>query len=176
MLSKISQEYLKQRLDYDPETGIFVWKPKPVTDKRVDKAWNTKCAGKVANHTFKNGYVYIRLDGERYLAHRLAWLYMTGTWPTGFLDHRDRNPENNRISNIREASQSQNMANTKMTKGSIGARGVTFRKDRNKYRATITFQHKRFYIGLFDTVEEASAAYKSAAIRVFGDFASLELY
>lgn len=93
----VTVERLKELLAYDPVSGLFTWR--------------TKLKGLVAGTLTSDGYVSIGLEGKRYYAHRLAWFYMTGVWPTEEIDHRDRARSNNAWSNLRQASKSQNKHN-----------------------------------------------------------------
>src|SRR5690554_5526005 len=110
--SGITADYIRSRLDYDPETGVFTWRAKPIVT-RHDKMQNTRYAGKQAGKPDSHGYLQIMLDRQLILAHRLAWLHHYGEWPEGELDHINRNPLDNRISNLRPASRSQNTINRK---------------------------------------------------------------
>jgi hypothetical protein len=96
----LTAEYLRQLLSYDPDTGLFRW--------RVQLGFRGK-VGAVAGTTHSKGYRQIRIDGRIYRAHRLAWLYIHGEWPSGGLDHIDGNPANNAIANLRPATQQQNV-------------------------------------------------------------------
>ncbi len=111
----LTQEYIKSILDYNPETGIFTWKWREFTNPRCN-GWNTKYADKPAgrNSTKKRHSLEIGINGALYCSHRLAWLWMTGTWPKQEIDHRDNNPMNNKWENLREATHAQNMLNRKL--------------------------------------------------------------
>src|SRR5690606_5927947 len=90
---------LRELLHYDPETGIFIWLPKPqsaFSKSRHHKAAYTRYAGKVAGSLKKRGYCYIKIDGVMYGAHRLAWLYVHGCWPLNQIDHMNRQRADNR--------------------------------------------------------------------------------
>lgn len=155
----LTAERLRSLLDYDPATGVFLW--------RVRRG-PSALAGSIAGHIIAGGYRLIGVDGTEYYAHRLAWLYVHGAWPTGHIDHQNVTPGDDRISNLREATRSQNLANRPaQSNNTSGLKGVSFHKGAGRWRATI--QHK--YLGLFDTAEEAHAAYRAAASRVFGEFA-----
>lgn len=156
MLSGLSAETLRARLDYDPQTGIFRWR------KNGDPAG---CVCKT------NGYVLIGLDKRTYKAHRLAWLYVHGAWPCGDIDHINRNRSDNRIANLREATRSQNIANSTWEKpNATGLRGVRFVG--KKWSARIKKEYREIKLGLFDSPEEAHAAYVAATMQHFGDFTS----
>lgn len=142
----MDQQTLKQLLHYCPNCGVFTRK---VATKKHPVG---SVAGSLLN---KHGYIYIRVAGKDYLAHRLAWLYMTGNWPTKLIDHIDRNPGNNRFSNLREVSNQQNQFNT-------AARGYYWDKQNKKWRAYIKINGVSMYIGLYNTEADARAAYQAA--------------
>ena len=162
----LSQEYLKSLLHYDPETGVFTWKvAHPGPSQSRDYAGNLT----------KLGYVRITIDGHRYLAHLLAWLYMTGEAIARGIDHRDTVRSNNAWNNLRRATQSQQNMNANLrSDNQCGAKGV-YRLKSGRYAAQIRLpgEVRQRWLGTFDTVEEASAAYWSMAIVHFGDFARL---
>lgn len=159
----LTQAELKTRLHYDQETGIFTW-IKYIQSKNRN---GTKAGGMRAD-----GYQAIYLRYKQYMAHRLAWLYMTGNWPNGDLDHIDGNRQNNRISNLRECTQSLNNQNQRKAKSfnTTGYLGVSYRKENNRYRARIGLNKKVIHIGDYLTAEEAHAAYIDAkrAMHEFG--------
>lgn len=150
-----TQEYLKSVLRYDPKTGLFVW----IRNSYVKKS--------VAGCLTRKGYICIKISGIGYLAHRLAWLYVYGYMPKQ-LDHKDRNRANNRIGNLREATNSQNAINKKRKNKFTGVvqRG-------NKWLAQIEVDGKKYHIGVFSSPEFAAKAYDEAAKRYHGEFASL---
>lgn len=156
----ITHDRLKELLRYNPATGEFV---------RLVSLINFVKVGSVAGHIQKrHGYVRISVDGHSYFAHRLAWLYMTGRFPALEIDHKDRNPSNNCWSNLREATHSQNQANTKVYKtNKIGLKGVHLYKGR--YRAMLSIAGKNKHIGYFGSSSEASEAYKRVASQVYGE-------
>jgi hypothetical protein len=165
-----SREYLAARLDYNPDTGIFIWKPKPATCWQ-NIMFNSKFAGKQAGAI--HGYSRIRIDGIKYHAHRLAWKMTTGEDPVDKVDHKDRVPENNRIDNLRDASSSQNKCNETLRKdNTTGYKGV--RRQNGGYVARISINNKRHYLGTFDTAEEAFAVYCEAQKNLHGDFARVK--
>lgn len=162
-----SHERLLSILRYDPETGIFVW--------RVRLGNRASGVGKEAGWVGGNGYRYLSIDGHPYLTHRVAWFYMTGEWPNGGLDHRNRNSLDNRWSNLREATQSMNVANTKIrSTNTSGFKGVHLRKRSNRWLAEIWKDGKKTFLGSYASAEEASAAYQKAAIERFGEFVRFE--
>jgi hypothetical protein len=156
----LTQERLKELVHYDPNTGVFT---------RLTSAQRAK-VGTRMNRGNGYGYLYTVIEGKKYQLHRLAFLYMTGKFPTHFVDHKDRNASNNKWCNLREATISQNGANSP-TKAKSGFRGVGLR--RNKWRAYITVNNKQIHLGTFDTPEEAAHKYDEAAKLYFKEFATL---
>lgn len=152
----MTQDQLKALLDYDPETGIFRWRFAP---KRGTPA------GAIAGRHRADGYRIIGYDRQRYYAHRLAFLWMTGRMPK-YVDHIDGDPSNNRWSNLREATHKANMQNLKGAKrhSQTGVLGVIRRGKR--FRAYINVDRKQSWLGTFDTVEEAGAAHLEAKRRM----------
>lgn len=154
----ISQEILKTILSYDSNTGLFTRISGPK-------------AGSVAGHLRKkDGYVMIGVLGRSMQAHRLAWLYVYGFWPSD-IDHKDRNRSNNAISNLREATQSQNNMNTGLgASNTSGFKGVTWNRSSGKWQAQAKLNGKCHYLGLFPSAEGASLAYQDFCRRNHGDF------
>ena len=148
---------LRATLDYSPETGEFRW--------RV-KTGRKPVIGAVAGSTDALGYVRIRLFRQSYLAHRLAWLHVHGAWPTLEIDHKNGNPSDNRICNLRQVTSQQNKQNRHKVSAASGLRGVHWLKANKKWRALIMHNRKSLYLGLFDTAEEAYAAYCAKAKEV----------
>jgi hypothetical protein len=141
---------VRELLDYDQSTGVFRWK--------YTMGGSAK-AGTVAGSTDSKGYRQIKVNGRLYLAHRLAWLYVHGESPAGDLDHIDRNPSNNAIANLRPCTHAENHQNTGLrSDSSSGVTGVSFVKSSGKWLAYINVNGKRVRLGLFGTIEEASAA------------------
>lgn len=149
---------LKELLSYDPETGEFRWL---VSSGRVFKGSVAGCLSK--------GYIQIRVDNQAYRAHRLAWLYVHGVWPTKEIDHIDSARPNNRIANLREATRTENLRNIGLQSHSTtGYKGVS--KAANKYLACATLNSKKIHLGHFPTAELASEAYQTFAKANHGEF------
>lgn len=160
----LTAEELREMLDYDPETGVFKW--------RKSKCNRVK-TGDVAGTYTEKGYVRIRVLGRMYRAHRLAWLYVHGVWPQDQIDHINGIRDDNRIENLREATNAENQRNMKKRVGKRCAlKGVHVVNGR--FRAVITVSQKRLYLGDYNTEEEAHAAYMAAAKKEFGAFARAE--
>lgn len=168
----ITVEELRQRLDYCPETGIFVWRRRIIrpSHNRTDKSWNGRYAGKPAgSETSTHGYVVISIDKQMYLAHRLAWAYMTGSWPAIEIDHINRIRSDNRFVNLREASKQENRCNSGHKVGATGVVGV--RKNGSGFQAVIGHNYKTIVLGQFKTIEDARQAREEAAAQLHGNFA-----
>jgi len=160
----LTVERLREVLDYDPSTGVFIWLISPAARAPV---------GAVAGCPKPDGYRQIQVDGVNYRAHRLAWLWVHGVWPSGVLDHKDGYRDNNAINNLRPATLSQNGGNMRRHRDNVsGFKGACFEKRSRKWRGTIVINGKQRHLGLFATAEEAHAAYVRAAIETFGEFAS----
>jgi hypothetical protein len=145
----MTPERLHELLNYDPKTGLFTWA----------KARRRCRLGSVVGCQMKSGYISIRLDNELFYAHRLAWLYVYGKWPTDQIDHIDGKRDNNKVCNLREVSNLENAQNIRgpKAKNSSGFLGV--RKENSKWLAEIKVNYKPIRIGLFATPEEAHEAY-----------------
>lgn len=169
----LTADQLRAQLDYIPSSGAFIWRRRIVRNQ-YDKTWNTRYAGTVAG-TSQHGYIQILLFGRLYLGHRLAFLWMTGNWPALEADHEDSNPSNNRWSNLRDATRSQGLMNTrKRSDNTSGYKGVRFEKRRNHWIAEIEAHGRRHYIGAYPTPEAAKLARDAAADLLHGDFARNE--
>jgi hypothetical protein len=167
----LSQSRLKEFVTYDPVTGIFVWLPRTGDDKGT-RHFNQRYAGTIAGGKAKH-YQLLKIDGVVYSAYRLAWLYMTGSFPAAMLDHKDGNKRNNAIDNLREATRSQNMANRPLrANNTTGARGVWQRKSGTWYALVKDPSTKKSrYLGTFQTKENAVAARRAEELRIYGEFA-----
>ena len=147
-------------LDYDPETGVFRWKQTRGPARKGDIAGS------------KNVYGYIDLTRRKWLAHRLAWLYMYGECPPEQIDHINGVRDDNRIANLRLATNAQNSRNRLRRKSKSGIKGVSWIPKCRKWKAGICFNGRPIHIGHFATAEEAEQAYRDAAYKLHGEFAS----
>lgn len=160
-----SCERLRQLLAYDPETGEFWWKAGQK---------GASVGARAGSVNKRHGYRYIAIDGTLYRASRLAWLYMYGEVPSGQIDHIDRDRANDRISNLRSATQSQNNANTGMrSDNTSGYRGVCWHRPSGRWFARLKKDRRQISLGYFRDAREAARAYDIAAQKMFGNFASL---
>ena len=153
MKNYINQDALKARLKYEPSTGNFIWLK---ADGRRIKI------GMIAG-TSNRGYITIQIDKIIYRAHRLAWLYMTGSYPANCIDHINGIRNDNRWKNLRDVTMSENQQNRLVSKNNkLGVLGIIFDKHRKKYRAAIAVNGKTTFIGRFNTIEEACNKYQLA--------------
>jgi hypothetical protein len=133
--------------------------------------WNGRYAGTYAGGPHGFGYwaIMIRPYGHFY-AHRLAWLLIYGEPVPETIDHIDRDKRNNAIANLRAASAGQNHINSGLfAHNTSGVRGVHIK--RGRFLAKIRFNQRHIHLGTYATIEEAAAAYRAAAISLFGEFA-----
>jgi len=154
---KLTQKELKELLHYDPKTGVFTW---IVKRNGVKKS-------KIAGSESKYGYLRIRVNGKKYCANRLAWLYMEGYIPVGFdVDHKNRIRNNNKWKNLRIISRSCNAINSKIpTTNKTGVVGVYLDKQRNQWRSSIRINGKRINLGRFKKFEDAVYSRWQAEIK-----------
>jgi HNH endonuclease len=160
----ITIEKLKERLEYFPDEGFFRWKTSFGSRSPI---------GSVAGWSDGVGYKRIEIDGFAYKVHRLAWLWMTGTWPLE-VDHIDLDRSNNKWKNLREVNRQQNCFNSPARKNNrLGVKGVSFRKTGNyeRYIARIMVGGKPIRLGDFSTLDQAAKAYADGAKKMHGEFA-----
>lgn len=158
----LTQSRLKELLHYDAATGVFT---------RISSNSNRYKSGGIAGWLSNHGYITIVVDGKRYQAHRLAFLYMTGCFPMNFVDHINTIKNDNRFSNLREATRSENQRNCgARSHNKSGLKGVYFFEERNKWVAYINLSGKKKHLGVFDSPDHASAAYQAAAKQHHGEF------
>jgi len=154
-------DYLKSLLRYDPEEGHLYWVAKG----------KGKVKKRPAGTKLYSGYIGVLIDGKRYQAHRLAWALYTGDWPTDQIDHINGCKTDNRVCNLREATNAQNGKNIKVSKANkTGFPGVSWSEWHKKYRACIKYDHKQIYLGAFEKLEDAVAARRMAEDKYFGEW------
>lgn len=169
---ELTQKLLKEALDYDIEEGSFTWRhDRPVEHFPTLSAYKTqtnKLSGKVAGYTSTCSdnlkYIHIGIFGKKYLAHRLAWFYVTGTWPKGIIDHKDGNGLNNSFENLREVDSTLNGRNCALSKNNTsGVNGVYWDKRSSRWIAegcyyTEDGKIKKKHIGSFSDIQKAKEA------------------
>jgi hypothetical protein len=150
----LTQERLRYLLHYDPITGVFTRLVK--TSSRFD-------VGDIAGSPHNQGYVSFRVDSTLYLAHRLAWFYVHGTWPR-LVDHRDTIRHHNWIDNLRDATYAINAQNKRVGLSTSTSRflGVSWCAARGQWQSKIKVDRRTIFLGRFDVEEDAAAAYVAA--------------
>lgn len=165
----MTQDYLKTILDYNPNTGIFVWKIITMNNAIGD------VAGSIIDTV--DGYRYMRIshNNKKYKSHRLAFLYMIGSIPER-IDHKDRNSLNNKWDNLRESTATQNCQNSTIQKNNTsGYTGVHFQRKNKKWVARIVVDGKRKALGCFLLAKDAAITHNIAAKKYFGEYPNLNI-
>lgn len=172
-MNTISAKYIKECLDYNPETGIFVWKDRPLSHFKSEAGWKIfhssfsgLKAGSVNVMSCGKSYIRIRILGKYWLAHRLAWIIVNGSIDENLeIDHIDGNGTNNSIRNLRLVNRTLNAQNHKMQKSNkSGVVGVYFDSNCGKWRAQITSNKVKYDLGCYSEFNEAVMARKSAEL------------
>lgn len=175
-------DFVRQILDYNPDTGILIWRARTPEMFRVNtdspekacRTWNTKSAGKVVGTLHDLGYLTASIYDVRYYCHRLAWIHFYGVNPDEQIDHANCDKTDNRVLNLRLADSRLNSANKRVLRNNhLGLKCVRMTEE-GRYRATIYVDRKPVHLGIFDTAEEASAAYAKAAKERFGEYARID--
>ena len=166
MGEELTHAKLKELVEYNPETGVMMWK--------------TSRSGVRTDHVFgwleKIGYRCGRLMGKKYYVHRLIWFYMTGLWPAQVVDHKNGNGSDNRWCNLREATLSENSRNRSvLRKNKTGYKGVR-QYGKNTWIARIGGLHGvgQKVIGKFSSPEDASKAFEDESRRLYVEFSHTE--
>lgn len=173
---KLSIQYLKECLSYDELTGKFTWKARPRHHFSADWSWvnwNKRWAGceagwieKPQNHSSKTPYHKISVNGVNYKAHRLAWVFISGEWPEGLIDHKDGNGLNNAKENLRVVTDAENARNQSRRKDNkSGITGVCWSKQLEKWQAHGRYNDKLHHLGFFETIFDAACVRKSWEIE-----------
>lgn len=158
----LTQKELKSLLSYNADSGVFKW--------LVNKSISVK-KGDIAGRKNKSNPITIMINGVRYQASHLAWLYVKGEMPSKAIDHINGIRSDNRIINLREATLSQNAMNRiKAANNTSGYKGASFHKQSGKWQASIKINGKQKYLGLFLSPKQAHNAYVNAAKVIFGEF------
>lgn len=158
-IMQLTQSQLKELFFYDDSTGIFKWNKKICRHVIV---------GSIAGSVYQDGYVLIKVFGKRYVAHRLAWLYVYGQFPDGELDHINGNRSDNRIANLRVVTRQGNQQNkARQENNTSGQTGVCFHSRSKLWQAQIYVRGKPVYLGQYKNKEDASVAYIDARRKLF---------
>ncbi len=163
----LSREEINKLFSYQGKSGRLYWKVKPHPNANVD-------VGDPAGCLASDGYIVIGYKGRYYKAHRIIWMYIYGYLPK-YLDHKDGDKSNNRLSNLRVATSQQNARNRKKSTKSLSSKykGVHWVKSRNRWKATIYIDGNVRQLGLYVTEHEAAVAYNNAATLWFKSYAVL---
>jgi hypothetical protein len=167
----LTADRLRTLLDFDPETGRFTWKPRPETHRGA-AIFNSRYAGKKAGCPDHYGYIQLTVDGRNHKAHRLAWLWVHGTFPPADkeIDHRDHNRANNAIGNLRLATHRQNTCNTGARKPGHH-KGCHWSPRDRKWSAWIYVDGRKVSLGAFKRLDDAKAARFQAEAKHHGEWA-----
>lgn len=157
-MADLTSDRLRHVLRYEPETGKFFWQ-QPAAHRRLP--------GDEAGCPSKDGRIRIRIDNQLFYRYRLAWLYMTGSWPQQKVDHINGDQTDDRWTNLRDVSQSVNCQNRQAASknNKSGLLGVETTQD-GKFRASIRIAGKRIRLGTYPSAQEAHVEYMRAK-RVF---------
>jgi len=154
--ASLTQARLKELLYYNPQFGIFVWRK---TNRKMTE-------GVIAGRVNNNGYCQIGLNYKRYSAHRLAFLYMNGSFPSEAVDHINGISTDNRWINLRAVSLRENLKNMRLSKNNrSGLHGVILNTSTNKWSTQINSNTKNLYLGAYSDFFEACCARKSAELK-----------
>jgi HNH endonuclease len=166
--SNIDPKVLQALVRYDPVTGELFWLPRTIDrfdgkwPERQMNAWNSRCAGKGAARQ-GNGRLSIKIFGETFFAHRVAWAVHYGSWPDGEIDHISGYATDNRLANLRCVTRQENNKNRGMaTNNTSGVMGVNWYDRRKCWRAFIKISGKSQHLGHFKNFDDAVAARKLA--------------
>lgn len=157
MPRQLNTSRVRELLDYNPDNGELTWRLQ--TSRRVK-------VGDVAGSAHNQGYITVGIDGVRWLTHHVVWVWWYGEMPDGDVDHINRDRSDNRISNLRCVSRSDNLLNARH-KNATGFTGV-MQVPNGRFRAAFHVKRKCTYIGTYDTAEEAHEAYAKRHIQEYG--------
>jgi hypothetical protein len=166
---RITQAFVRDVLDYDPDTGEFRWRLRTPNEHYSEHACcvlNARDAGKVAGTPTHQNYLRLQLLGDKYLLHRVAYLWLEGEWPDGEVDHIDGDPTTNAWRNLRVVTKAQNRRNAaRRNDNTSGVTGVWRLPNNGKWLAYIRFNTRLIRLGRYADFEAAVAARRAAEIR-----------
>lgn len=163
-VTKEEGDWFKDNFRYDPDTGYLWW------TKRGNGRQTDRPVGTLDNH----GYLRTQIKRKPFKMHRLAWFLYHGVWPKKYIDHINGVKNDNRIENLREATQSENQGNMKIRKGGTSMyKGVSWSKRYGKWQAQIGVKYRTINLGYYDNEEEAALVYNKAALEFFGGYAKI---
>jgi len=158
----LTQERLKELLDYDPETGVFTWRVR--TSNRVREG--SPAGWRRTDLRCGKTYIQIQVDDRTYNAHRLAFLWVEGSFPEKVTDHEDGDGTNNRWSNLKRVNRQQNGRNMRRSSANTsGVTGVYWHKAAQKWEARVKAEDRFIYLGIFVSKDDAIAARKAAELE-----------
>jgi len=153
-MAYLTQEQLVNLVSYDPSSGVFKYRYRKDSRGRV-----LKRSGEVVGSLAQQGYLVVRINYKLYYLHRLVWLYMYGCMPTGCIDHINHDKADNRLRNLRDVSNRENLLNLRLSKSNTsGHHGVCLHKQSGKWLARIKVYGKNLSLGLFSDIGEAAKA------------------
>jgi hypothetical protein len=162
-----TQEYLNECISYDINTGECFWKHRDISHFKSEssyKMWNTRFSGKIIEGVDKSGKICLNLDNKQYALHRLIFKMNYGGDPSKYLKHKDNNVTNNKLENLYEDTVTTSGGNRNTPKhNTSGLTGASYKAIHKKWESEITYKGIRYYLGRFDTAEEAHAAYLKAS-------------
>lgn len=156
MSAELMVEHVRELLDYDPTSGTF--------RRRISRGRTH--VGAIAGSVRRDGYLEIQIDGKKYMAHRVAWLMVYGTWPSCEIDHRDGVKTNNSIVNLRECTRAENNQNRLHARRNNASQLLGVSRHGDKWQAAITCNRKRTHLGTFESPYDAHVAYVAAKVRL----------
>lgn len=159
-----TQQRLKELFDYSPETGLFT---------RLKTVNANAIAGNIAGYKGVQDYIHISIDGSTCLAHRLAWIYVHGKLPEGIIDHINGIRNDNRILNLREATDAENKRNARTPlRNTSGVKGVSWAKREKKWQVHMKLDGKTYWFGYHRDLEVAKEVAKKARLSLHKEFAN----
>lgn len=162
---KYDFNYVSSQIRCDSKTGLLFW-------KKWDHGRYADLTRPAGGYNEGKGYLTLKLKGKHFMTHRVVWLLSTGNWPKDQIDHINGNKKDNRLINLREATNAENKRNNKAARrdNQLGVLGVYWKKENGKYQAQIRKNGKLIHLGYFSDIKEARKARIKAENIYFGDF------